>query len=157
MAAKQNEAFMSKRRLLHLLSTVAFACMLQACKGEQKPSDPPRPAAAAAAAATREHAMDALMALPELKAWSAQIEKASGGSRHPALIEDDPAPKTIKGKKYWQFSFVENGSDAAHRWESFLVAQGGDEILVEDFATDTTLTLEQWRHDRRPLERVAAP
>ena len=81
----------------------------------------------------------------------------SGGTARAALVEDGTAPRTIGGKHYWQFSFVENSSDAMHRWESFLVAQDGDDILVEDFATDTTLTLEQWRREKRPQERSAAP
>ncbi|MFL6674814.1 MAG: hypothetical protein ACJ8LG_16160 [Massilia sp.] len=144
-----------KLKLLALLPAFALACALPACKGE-RPSSPPKPKTEAPAARTRDAAMADLMALPELKAWSAQIEKASGGATHPALVEDDPEPKTIDGKKYWQFSFVENARDAAHRWESFLVAQSGTEILVEDFATDTPLTLEQWRRDRRPSERTAA-
>jgi len=100
--------------------------------------------------------MTALMSLPELKAWSAQLEKASGGKVRGALIEYDPKPKTINGLNYWQFSFVENGSDAAHRWESFLVAERGDDILVEDFTADKTLTLEQWRKQKHPMERTAA-
>ena len=93
----------------------------------------------------KEKAMNALMALPELKAWSQQIEKYSGGKVHGALIEYDPALKVIDGKRYFQFSFVENATDAARRWESFLVAESGDQILVDDAATDKTLTLEQWR------------
>jgi hypothetical protein len=140
---------------------------LAACRAE-KPAEPaPQPAQEVASAApapqpapadanatrTKEQAMDALMSLPELKAWSSRIEKASNGKSRGALIEDEPEPRVIDGKKYWQFSFVENASDAVHRWESFLVAQHGGEILVEDFASDTTLTLEQWRHDKHPLER----
>jgi len=62
----------------------------------------------------------------------------------------------IAGKSYWQFSFVENASDAAHRWDSFLVAQAGDEILVEDFGTDNTLTLDQWRKEKNPMQRTSA-
>lgn len=96
------------------------------------------------------------MSLPELQAWSAQIEKASDGTIRGALIEDEPAPRNINGKNYWQFSFVENRSDAVRRLESFLVAQSGAEILVEDFDSDTTFTLEQWRRDKRPLERIVA-
>ena len=102
--------------------------------------------------------MTALMSLPELKAWSGQLEKASGGKVRGALIEYDPKPKTIHGVNYWQFSFVENGSDAAHRWESFLVSQSDAEILVDDSVTDTSLTLAQWRRDSKPMQRtVGAP
>lgn len=114
------------------------------------------PAAPPTQARSKEQAMAALMALPELKAWSSQIEKSSGGHAHGALIEYDPQPKLIDGKRYFQLSFVENSSDAARRWESFLVAETGDDILVDDSATDKTLTLAQWRAAKRPLERTSA-
>jgi hypothetical protein len=135
---------------------LALAGSLSACKDRQQ-AEPPKPAAAAPAlASAKEQARAALMALPELQAWSAQIEKSSGGNVHGALIEHDPAPRNINGKNYWQFSFVENRSDAVHRRESFLVAQADGEILVEDFDSDATLTLEQWRRDKLPLEPAAA-
>ncbi|MFZ3285237.1 MAG: hypothetical protein WA191_00160, partial [Telluria sp.] len=128
------------------------------------PGEAPNSAPAAASAGTaapaarsKQQAMAALMALPELKAWSSQLEKQSGGKVHGALIEYDPAPKLIDGKSYWQFSFVENGSDAAHRWESFLVAEQGDDILVEDADTDAVLSLDQWRKDKQPMARTGAP
>ena len=100
---------------------------------------------------SKEQAIDLLLALPEIKAWSAQIESSSKGSAHGSLIEYDAAPKVIKGKRYWQLSFVENSKDAAHRLESFLVADQGDEVLVEDFANDTQVPLAQWRQERRAL------
>ena len=100
--------------------------------------------------------MAALMALPELKARSSQLEKSSGGKVRGALIEYDASPKLIDGKRYFQLSFVENGADAAHRWESFLVAESGNDILVEDPATDKTVTLDQWRKDKQPLARISA-
>ena len=103
---------------------------------------------------SKEQASMALMALPELKAWSMQIEKTSGGKLHGALIEYDPKPRIVNGKSYWQFSFVENGADAAHRLDSFLVAASGDEILVEDAATDDLLSLERWRKEKRPMARI---
>jgi hypothetical protein len=96
------------------------------------------------------------MNLPELKAWSARLDKDSHGKVHGALIEYDPVPRTIAGKSYWQFSFVENGSDAAHRWESFLVAQVGDEILIDADSAGKTLSLDQWRSERHPMERTSA-
>lgn len=140
-----------------LAALMAFALTLGGCR------DQPQPPAAAPAAAiadakatrTREQAMTALMGLPELKSWSSKLEAASGGKVRGALIEYDPKPRVIDGKSYWQFSFVENGSDAAHPWDSFLVAQQGEEILVEDFATDKPLTLEQWRKEKRPMERTS--
>jgi alkanesulfonate monooxygenase SsuD/methylene tetrahydromethanopterin reductase-like flavin-dependent oxidoreductase (luciferase family) len=95
----------------------------------------------------------ALLALPELKAWSDQLEKTSGGKLHGALIEDDPAPRIIKGKRYYQFSFVGDGADAAHRLESFLAAADGDDILVEDDASDELLSLDRWRNEKHPMQR----
>ena len=97
-----------------------------------------------------------LAVLPELQAWFAHLEKSSGGAVHGALIEYGPTPKEIGGKHYWQFSFVENTPDAAHRWESFLVGQDNGEILVEDLEAGTTLTLDQWRKEKNPLARTSA-
>jgi hypothetical protein len=102
---------------------------------------------------TKEQAAAALMALPELQAWSALLEKESHGKAHGALIEYDPAPRKIRGKSYWQFSFVENTEDAARRWESFLASSSDDEILVEDETTDELLTLERWRKEKQPSKR----
>lgn len=97
-----------------------------------------------------------LAALPELRAWFAHLEKTSSGSVHGALIEYGPTPKEIGGKRYWQFSFVENMPDAAHRWESFLVGHDNGNILVEDLEAGTTLTLDQWRKEKNPLARTSA-
>lgn len=93
------------------------------------------------------------MALPELQAWSALLEKQSGGKTHGALIEYDPTLRTVRGKTYWQFSFVENSPEAAMRWESFLLSTSDDEILVEDLASDELLSLEQWRKQKQPAKR----
>ncbi|WP_208640120.1 hypothetical protein [Massilia violaceinigra] len=120
----------------------------------------PTPVAASAKpgaqiARTKAQAIDALMALPELKAWSAHIEKSSGGTARGAVLDDETAMKVINGKNYWTLSFVENSKDAAHRWETFLVAATGDEILVDDMNDDRQLTLAQWRTETRPMERIA--
>lgn len=111
------------------------------------------PSAAPRQQRTKEQAAAALMALPELQAWSALLEKESHGKAHGALIEYDPAPRKIRGKSYWQFSFVENTADAALRWESFLASSSDDEILVEDTDTDELLTLERWRKEKQPSKR----
>lgn len=95
--------------------------------------------------------MAALLALPELKGWSAQIERRSAGKAHGAVIEDNPAPREVNGKTYYQLSFVENRAQDARRQESFLVAQDGSEILVDDTESDTLLSLQEWR---RTIERV---
>ncbi len=156
-----------KTQLATLVAIIAVTATIFGCRGE-KPAEPVQapavsaPAAPAQARATaapsrsKQEAMAALMALPELKAWSNVIEKSSGGKARGALIEYDPKPKLINGKSYFQLSFVENTSDAAHRWESFLVANSGDEILVEDAATDQTMTLEQWRKAKNPIARASA-
>jgi hypothetical protein len=101
-------------------------------------------------------AMKTLLALPELKLWSSQIEKNSGGKLRGALIEYDPKPRILNGKSYWQFAFVENGAEVAHHIESFLVESGGSEILIEDPATDDLLSLERWRKEKQPQTRIVA-
>jgi hypothetical protein len=143
---------MSTHPVRLLGATVLALCALAACKREETP--PPKPAAAEAPAVparTREQAIAQLMALPELKAWSEQIEKKSGGKAHGAVIEDDPAPRVLDGKPYYQLSFVENQKDRIHRRASFLVAQQGDDVLVEDDAKGTVESLSEWR---RNIQRV---
>ncbi|MFC5547780.1 hypothetical protein [Massilia aerilata] len=137
-----------------LLGATALAlCALAACKREAPP--PPKPAAVEAPAAparTRDQAIAELMAVPELKAWSAQIEKDSRGKVHGAVIEDDPTPRVIEGKPYYQLSFVENRKQNVHRRASFLVAKTGEEILVEDAESDTLQSLAEWRRNIKRVE-----
>lgn len=139
---------------VRLFGAAALAlCCLAACKREQQP--PPKPAvveAPAAPARTRDQAIAELMALPELKAWSEQIEQGSHGKVHGAVIEDDPTPRVIDGKAYYQLSFVENRKQNVHRRASFLVAKNGDDILVEDAETDTLQSLSEWRRNIRHVE-----
>jgi hypothetical protein len=133
-------------------ATVLALCALTACKREEAP--PPKPAVAEAPAAparTREQAMSQLMALPEVKAWSEQIEKTSHGKVHGAVIEDDPTPRVIDGKSYYQLSFVENRKQDVHRRASFLVARQGDDVLVENLENDSLESLSEWR---RNIQRV---
>ncbi|SFU35882.1 hypothetical protein [Pseudoduganella namucuonensis] len=110
--------------------------------------------AARAGALSREQAVAALMALPELRAWSERIEKNSGGKARGAVMEYDPEPREVKGKRYYQLSFIENSADAATRWESFLVALPDGEILVDDDDGGEALTLDAWRATRQPLLRA---
>jgi hypothetical protein len=143
---------MSTHPVRLLGAAVLALCALTACKREAPP--PPKPAAVEAPAAsvrTREQAMAALLALPEVKAWSEQLEKSSHGKVHGAVIEDNPAPRVIDGKPYYQLSFVENRKQNVHRRASFLVAKSGDEILVEDTETDAVQSLSEWR---RNIQRV---
>lgn len=141
------------RPSLALLATsLAIAVAAVGCKRAEREAPKPAPAAVKEAPArSKEQAMAALLAVPELKAWSEQIERRSKGKAHGAVIEDDPAPREINGKKYYQLSFVENRAADVRRRESFLVAQQGDEILVEDAETDTLMSLQEWR---RNIERV---
>jgi hypothetical protein len=138
-----------------ILAALALCCAVAACQRAERPAPSPAPTpaipAAQAPAQTKEQAMAALLALPELKAWSAQIERRTGGKAHGAVIEDNPAPREVNGKTYYQLSFVENRAQDARRQESFLVAQDGSEILVEDTESDTLLSLQEWR---RTIERV---
>ncbi|MCD2515430.1 hypothetical protein LQ564_03785 [Massilia sp. G4R7] len=145
---------MSKRFLVPpLLATLALVLTFGGCKrSEPEPPKPaPAPVVKEAPVRSKEQAMDALLAVPELKAWSAQIEQRSHGKAHGAVIEDDPVPREVNGKKYYQLTFVENRAADVRRRESFLVSQKGDEILVEDAETDELLTLSEWR---RTIERV---
>ncbi|RNF28335.1 hypothetical protein NM04_23865 [Massilia aurea] len=136
------------------LAVIALCCAVVGCKRAERDTPPaPAPAAptAQAPAHSKQDAMDSLLALPELQAWSRQIEQRSQGKAHGAVIEDDPVPREVNGKKYYQLSFVENRADDARRRESFLVAQDGSEILVDDTGSDTLLSLQEWR---RTIERV---
>jgi len=134
-------------------ATILALCALAACKRDETP--PPKPAAATAPAEptrTREQAIAQLMALPELKAWSEEIEKSSRGKVHGAVIEDDPTPRVIEGKPYYQLSFVENRKQNVHRRASFLVAKTCNDVLVEDAETDTIQSLDEWRRNIRRVE-----
>ena len=100
-------------------------------------------------------AVDALLALPEIKAWSAHIEKASGGRAHGAVMETSPETRLVDGVACYQLSFFESTPDAAHRWESFVVTPDGKRILVDDIVSGDLISLEQWRKDNAPMQRVA--
>lgn len=151
--------FPAPRRQVFVLA-LALACGLGACKRAEEPA--PAPSAASVPAAkpavperTRDQAMAQLLALPEVKAWSEQIEQKSKGKVHGAVIEDDPAPRVIDGKAYYQLSFVEDRKRDVHRRASFLVAHQGDDILVESLEDDSVQSLSEWRRNIRPVELKA--
>jgi len=128
---------------------VLAAAVLAGCKDKQPaapaPPAPPPVQKPAEPVTTRDQATQALLALPEVKQWSADIEKRSHGKAHGAIIEDDPQPRTVNGREYWQLSFVENRADRVLRRERFLVARSGGQILVEDADSDAVLSLDDWR------------
>ena len=139
----------------------ACAALLAACKDKEvaPPAPAPRPAAVQptpAPALTKQQAMAALLALPEVKAWSGEIDKRSRGKAHGAIVEDDPTPRTLNGKQYFQLSFVENRAQSVQRRESFLVAHQGGEILVEDLQNDTVMPLDDWRRGVRRVQLKSA-
>jgi pyruvate/2-oxoglutarate dehydrogenase complex dihydrolipoamide acyltransferase (E2) component len=106
-------------------------------------------------ALSREQAVARLMALPELQAWARQIEQASHGAVHGAVIPFDATLRELDGKRYHQLGFVENRPDAAVTWQGFLVGAADGAILVDDAATGAAIPLERWRREQRPLQRTA--
>ena len=147
----------SRPSLSLLALSLAAALALGGCKRTEPEAPKPAPAPVKEAPArTKEQAMAALLAVPELTAWSAQIEKRSKGKAHGAVIEDNPVPREVNGRKYYQLTFVENRANEVRRGESFLVALQGDEILVEDTETDTLRTLQEWRRDIKRVELKSA-
>ena len=147
-----------------LATSLLAATLLAGCKDQQPPAAAPQPAKPAQPivqqkaepAVTREQAMAALLALPEVKTWSNEIERRSQGKAHGAIIEDDQTPRTLNGKQYWQMSFVENRAASVQRRESFLVAQAGGQILVDDLQNDTVLSLDEWRRQIRRVNLKSA-
>lgn len=147
------------RTVIALALLIALSSTLLGCKNNAEPAAttaaaPAAPAAPTEIAHTREQAIAVLMALPELKAWTAHIEKASAGKTHGAVLEYGAEPQQIDGKTYFRLSYVENGQEQVLRWEDFLVEQDVGTIRVEDDETDRLMTIEQWRLAKRPMDRV---
>lgn len=151
------------RTVIALALLIALSSTLLGCKNNTATepaaavtaaSAPAAPVATTEVAHTREQAIAILMALPELKAWTAHIEKASGGKTHGAVLEYGADPQQIDGKTYFRLSYVENGQEQVLRWEDFLVEQDVGTIRVEDDETDRLMTIEQWRLAKRPMDRV---
>lgn len=149
----------------HLFVSLRTACALltlcaagAACQRAELPNPPASPTTEATPAVreqavilSKEEAQATLLALPELQAWSDQIARSSGGKAGGAVIEDNPQPRELNGKRYYQMSFVEDRAGQIRRRESFLVAHQGDDILVDDVDTDTLLSLQEWR---RTIQKV---
>ena len=155
-APPQRPSFFPAPRWQVSLLALAIACGLGACKRAEEPAHAPAASSAPATKPavperTRDQAMAQVLALPEVKAWSEQLEQKSKGKVHGAVIEDDPAPRVIDGKSYYQLSFVEDRKQAVHRRASFLVARQGDDILVDSLEDDSVQSLSEWR---RNIQRV---
>jgi hypothetical protein len=138
-------------------SKAASAAKTAPAAAPQRPAEfkDPVPPAEPKPIRSKEQGAAALMALPELQAWSALIEKNTGGKAHGGLLEYDPMPRKLNGKSYWQFSYVENSAESALRWESFLVSSNDDEILVEDATNDEVISLARWRREKHPAKRTS--
>jgi hypothetical protein len=138
-------------------SKAASAAKAAPSAAPQRPAEikDPAPPAEPKPIRSKEQGAAALMALPELQAWSALIEKNTGGKAHGGLLEYDPMPRKLNGKSYWQFSYVENSAESALRWESFLVSSNDDEILVEDATNDEVISLARWRREKHPSKRTS--
>lgn len=132
---------------------LALAVVFGVLATKRTAEDPPPPSVPATAPATPVSAVDqravnALLALPEIKTWSQEIEQKSGGRAHGAVIGGDADPKTVGGLTYHAYSFMENDAEQARRLQGFYVTQDGSSILVEDAVSGDTLTLEEWRQSK---------
>jgi hypothetical protein len=117
------------------------------------PTSAPVTAPASAVSVVDQRAVAALFALPELKEWSAAIERNSGGAARGAVIGGDAEPLTVEGKTHHAYSFMENTAEQARRLQGFYVTPDGSSILVEDAGTGETMTVEQWRQREKPIDR----
>lgn len=115
---------------------------------EPPPPSAPVTAPATPVAAVDQRAVNALLALPEIKNWSREIEQKSGGRAHGAVIGGDAEPKTVGGLTYHAYSFMENEPEQARRLQGFYVTQDGAHILVEDAVSGDMMTLEEWRKSK---------
>jgi hypothetical protein len=130
------------RRMFTLSLVLALSSTVIGCR-EKTPQTPT--VSAPAAKRTPQQAMQALLAVPEIAAWSKQIEQQSNGAAHGAVIQTDPQLTVIDGRRYYPLGFVENSDEQARRLGNFLVAETGDAILVEDGESGKVVTLAQWR------------
>jgi hypothetical protein len=151
---------MSKqRRKFGVIVAIAVAIGAGVAVTHHRASGPAAPAAGVEAPpglpSPSQPAIDALMALPELKAWSESIETKSHGSAHGAIIAGAPSQQRIvDDQTYQSFTFVESDPDAAHFWQGFYVTANGNRILVEDPSSGELMTVAEWRQKDHPLERI---
>ena len=135
------------------LAVVAIVLGVSVTRKTAVEPPPPTTAPATSVAAVDQRAVNALFALPELKEWSAAIERNSGGRAHGAVIGGDADPLSVGGKTYHAYSFMENNPDQARRLQGFYVTQDGSSILVEDAGSGETMTVDEWRQREKPMDR----
>jgi hypothetical protein len=100
-----------------------------------------------AASITQDQAIDMVVKLPEVKAWSARLSRVTHGKVRATFMVEPDEPEPIEGRRYWAVGCFENQPDHFVRWETFLVRLDGKVILVED--TDgEPISLKRWRKDR---------
>ena len=119
----------------------------------ENPVAPPKKPEAIPTELTVDNAVALILELPEIKAWSNYIDQKSRGKVHAALLTPAKEPQDIDGKRYWPVDFFESQDTHMHRWESFWVRIDGKEILVDDLA-DGPISLQEWRDQKNPLERI---
>ncbi|MFZ1612599.1 MAG: hypothetical protein WAT51_00400 [Holophaga sp.] len=99
------------------------------------------------------------MKLPEIKKWSAYIDKQSGSKKSGAcvLLSEHGNPEKIGRTHYWRVAFMEFDQEPdlpAHRWETFLVRLEDGSVSIEETETGAMLPLSQWRIQKHPLQKV---
>jgi hypothetical protein len=102
---------------------------------------------------TREQAIAQVAELPEIAAWQAYVKAQTAGEVSTVLSLNGETPETFVDQEYWSVSFYENQPRHRHRWQSFLVRLDGQEILVDD-VSGKYRSLDDWRRDDKPMERV---
>ncbi len=99
---------------------------------------------------TKEQAAAIISDLPEIKAWSNDIERTSEGKVHGMIMNPSTELTTIAGKQYWPVDFYESAPTHIHRRESFLVSLDSKDILVNDIE-DGPISLQKWRNNKKPM------
>jgi hypothetical protein len=126
---------------------VAVAVSVAVATRNRPASTQPQPATSGAAAA--QPAVAALLALPEIKAMAAEIEKSSMGAAHGGIIGGDGQTRIIDGKTYQAYSFMESDPKISRRIQGFYVTADGKDILVDDVETGDIISLDEWRRRSR--------
>jgi hypothetical protein len=94
-------------------------------------------------------------AIPEVKAWTAHIEKQSSGKSR-AVLKPSESVSVNAGKAFWSVSFYEDNGSYLHLWQSFLVSVEDETVLIENVLDpyEGPLTLENWRKAESPLKGI---